>query len=187
MRINSPEEALEFVAMVRDKYPDARHSCYAWIYDGATRMQKYSDDGEPSGTAGMPMLSLLEKNGITDAVVVVTRYFGGILLGKGGLVRAYTESASEAIKAAIPVVLDEGIAYEISCDYSLSEKLLFVLKSKEWQVENIEYGVDVKITCVCPKNQADELIATVIDKSAGKSTPVKAGVRELNCGPANFT
>lgn len=178
-RVSSPEEAIQFVAKVRDQYPDARHSCYAWIYEGDTKMQKYSDDGEPSGTAGLPMLSLLTKNEITDAVVVVTRYFGGILLGKGGLVRAYTDAASEALKAAAPVTLSTGLAFEIRCDYSLSDKILFVLKTKGWNTENIEYAADVLITTVCAKEDKDELIKTITDLTAGRSIPKKVGEREL--------
>ena len=91
--VNSAKEAEDFVAKIRATYPDARHVCYAWKVSGETFMQKYSDDGEPSGTGGMPILNVLDKKEITNAVITVTRYFGGILLGKGGLVRAYSEAA----------------------------------------------------------------------------------------------
>ncbi len=178
-RIYSPEEAEEFVVEVRKTYPDARHSCYAWILDNNMHMQKYSDDGEPSGTAGLPILSVLEKGGITNSVIVVTRYFGGVLLGKGGLVRAYTDAAIEAIKDSGVIAVSKGIAFEIKVKYDMADKLLFAIKSQGWNVEDIIYAENVTIVCVCDYSDEENLKAFVIDKSSGRAEAIKCGEREL--------
>ena len=179
MRINSPEEALEFVSMVREKYPDARHSCYAWIFDGQMHMQKYSDDGEPSGTAGMPILNILEHNEISDSIIVVTRYFGGILLGKGGLVRAYTEAALEAVKDAGLIRITEGIAYRINIGYDLVDKITREFGLAGFTIEDTSYTSDVSLIAVCAMEDEERLIKTATECTAGRAVIVKEGKREL--------
>lgn len=178
-RIYSQEEAESFVAEVRSTYPDARHSCYAWILDTNMHMQKYSDDGEPSGTAGLPILSVLEKGGITNSVVVVTRYFGGVLLGKGGLVRAYTDAAIEAINNSGVVAVSKGIAFETVVKYDMADKMLFAIKSKGWSVEDIAYAENVTITSVVDHKDEEEFKAFIVDKSSGRALATKCGEREL--------
>lgn len=178
-RIYSPEEAEAFVAEVRGTYPDARHSCYAWILDNNMHMQKYSDDGEPSGTAGLPILSVLEKGGITNSVIVVTRYFGGVLLGKGGLVRAYTDAAIEAVKNSGVINVSKGIAFEVQLKYDMSDKMLFAIKNQGWNVEDIAYTENVTLTCVCDHKDEEAFKAFIIDKSQGRAMAVKCGEREL--------
>ena len=173
--VNTASEAESFVAKIRAKYPDARHVCYAWRISGVTFMQKYSDDGEPSGTAGMPILNVLEQKNITNAVVTVTRYFGGILLGKGGLVRAYTESASEAVRSSGLVSVTEGAEYEMSVGYDMSEKLIYVLNNAGWTVREPSYGASVELTVVCPKDKGEELVSFVTDKSSGRVKAEKTG------------
>ena len=144
VRIDTPEEANDFVRFQRSTYPDARHTIYAWKISGELNMQKYSDDGEPSGTAGMPVLSLLEHAGITNTAVAVTRYFGGILLGKGGLVRAYTESAKLALQDGHPSVYISGEETEITVPYSLSDRVMFELGNLPCEIRNTEYMQDVR-------------------------------------------
>lgn len=178
-RIFSPEEADAFVAAERKLYPDARHSCYAWILETGMNMSKYSDDGEPSGTAGMPILSLMQKQELTDCVVVVTRYFGGILLGKGGLVRAYTDAAKLAVEDAGLVKIDQGIAFDIRVGYDLSDKVISELTRREWQVEDTVYAADVTITTVCSASEEEALRKAITDKTAGRAQITKAGEREL--------
>lgn len=173
--VESAREAEEFVAKIRAKYPDARHVCYAWRVSGETFMQKYSDDGEPSGTGGMPILNVLDKKEITNGVITVTRYFGGILLGKGGLVRAYTDSAAEAVKASGLVSVTEGEIYSISMGYDMSEKLIYALTQAGWCVKNPEYGECVKVGVVCPAVKGEELQAFVKDRSFGRAEAVKEG------------
>ena len=107
--VKSEEEALEFIAKMKKKYWDATHNCSAFVIGEGARLQRCSDDGEPHGTAGVPVLDIIVKSGITDVVVVVTRYFGGILLGTGGLVRAYTKGASIALKAGNIITMQSCI------------------------------------------------------------------------------
>ena len=173
--VNTAQEAEAFVAKIRASYPDARHVCYAWRVSGETFMQKYSDDGEPSGTGGMPILNVLEKKDISNAVITVTRYFGGILLGKGGLVRAYTEAASEAAGKAGLVSVCEGAVYSMEAGYDMSEKLIYALTNAGWNVNEPEYGANVLIRVTCPHEKGEELVSFVEDKSFGRVKAVKEG------------
>lgn len=173
--VTSAAEAERFVSKIRQTYPDARHVCYAWRISDGTFMQKYSDDGEPSGTGGMPILNILTKKDISNAVITVTRYFGGILLGKGGLVRAYGEAAGLAAESSGLVRITEGEKYILPMGYDMAEKLIYALKTDGWCVEDPEYGEDVKVTVTCPKDRSDDLISLVEDRSFGRVTAVKAG------------
>ena len=173
--VNSAKEAEDFVAQIRATYPDARHVCYAWRVTGETFMQKYSDDGEPSGTGGMPILNVLDKKEISNAVITVTRYFGGVLLGKGGLVRAYTEAASEAVMASALVDVTEGEIYSMPTGYDQSEKLIYALNQAGWSVQEPVYGENVEIKVVCPAVKGEELQAFVTDRTNGRVEAVKIG------------
>ncbi len=166
--VTTPEEAISFVSEIRSRYPDARHNCYAWIINGDVVMQKYSDDGEPQGTAGMPILSCITKQNITNAAVVVTRYFGGVLLGKGGLVRAYSEAAAEAVRNAGIVELKDVISYSFRCDYSLSERVLYDIKAEGHRVDSIDYGADVGIEVTCLKERNEDFIELITNSGTGK-------------------
>ena len=173
--VRSAPEAEEFVAKIRAKYPDARHVCYAWRVSGETFMQKYSDDGEPSGTGGMPILNVLDKKEITNAVITVTRYFGGILLGKGGLVRAYTDAAASAVRSSGLVRLTDGEVYSMTAGYDMSEKLIYALTQAGWNVSDPVYKENVEIRVTCPSSKAEELKTFVSDKTFGRVEAVKAG------------
>ena len=147
--VSTEEEALAFIASVKARYPDARHHVYAYLLRENSK-NRYSDDHEPQGTAGMPVLDVIRKGGLTDAVIVVTRYFGGILLGAGGLVRAYTAAASGAIKEAglrtyrtyRPVML--GLSYT---DYN---KLLPELEKRGIRILDTEYAEGVTLSLSMP-------------------------------------
>lgn len=171
--VNSAEEAMEFVDEIRRKYPDARHNVYAWIVKGEVLMQKYSDDGEPSGTGGLPVLSVLTKNDITDAAVVVTRYFGGILLGKGGLIRAYTKAAALAVREANPMTLEMCIRFAVEVDYKMSEKLIYDIRTNDYLIENIEYGAGVIAYCLIPSYKGEEFVDFIVNRSNGRVEPIK--------------
>ena len=134
--VNSKEEAEQVLANVKKKYYDAKHNCYAYIVDN---IEKCSDDGEPSGTAGAPMLDLLKNNGLNNIIVVVTRYFGGTLLGTGGLVRAYTEAAVKAIELANIVQEEEGFEIEVVVDYQNLEKLKYYCNKNNIKIVKIDY------------------------------------------------
>lgn len=145
-------------------------------------MQKYSDDGEPSGTAGMPILSVLEKNGITDTAVAVTRYFGGVLLGKGGLVRAYTEAAVAAVKDSAPSEIITGELYKFPLEYKISDRVTFELTTAGFEITDTEYGENVVISVLTPAKDAERLLALMTEITSGKVTGEKAGSLEMNSG-----
>lgn len=181
-RISSPEEASALIDSQRQKYPDARHCCYAWILSGEMNMQKYSDDGEPSGTAGMPILSVITKNGITDTAITVTRYFGGVLLGKGGLVRAYTEAAVAALKDSAPSEIIEGELYKFPLEYKISDRVIFELGNAGFEITDTEYGEKVVISVLTPAKEAGRLLSLVTEISSGKVSGEKTGSLEMNSG-----
>ena len=156
--ITSPEEAAEYLAAERKKYPDARHLCYAWVTGGEASRQKSSDDGEPQGTAGQPLLELLTSNGFTDSLICVTRYFGGTLLGKGGLKRAYTDSGRQALSDGEPVELIPALRWREHCSYPLFEMLSRKASQSCWVLENIDYGQDVAFDITVPEEAESELV-----------------------------
>ena len=138
-RVETPEQAVEKINEVKAKYRDARHHCYAYIIREGNYM-RYSDDGEPQGTAGMPILEVLRHAGVTNVCCVVTRYFGGILLGTGGLARAYTKGAQIALEAAGLSQMDRYSLLLLSCPYNLLDAVQKVLPEHGASVEEIEYG-----------------------------------------------
>ena len=138
------EQAAAFLAEMRTKYWDARHNCYAYsLSHGA--LKRFSDDGEPHGTAGKPILDIIDGSGLTDITVVVTRYFGGVLLGTGGLVRAYSAAAREAVAAAERVRMTPCTVYKARCGYSELERLTKLITDCGGRVENTVYGADVEL------------------------------------------
>ncbi len=169
--VSSPAEAADFIAKERKTYPDARHVCYAWRTDGEAANQKSSDDGEPSGTAGQPLLALLTDNEINNAIICVTRYFGGILLGKGGLMRAYRESGLAALSNGNPVIMTPGRELKISCDYSFYEKLSRKAGLKGWTMENVGFGSEVSLSLILPEAEVKEAETFFADESCGKVVP----------------
>lgn len=139
--VETPQEAEDKIKQVKKKYYDAKHNCFAYITLNGNEMQKKcSDDGEPSGTAGAPMLEILEKQSIYNVVVIVTRYFGGILLGTGGLVRAYSDSLKEAIKKSTLVEQEPGYEAEIKLTYADFEKFKYYCNKNNINIINSEYS-----------------------------------------------
>lgn len=142
--VETVEEAEEKIKEVKKKYFDARHNCYAFsVYTKECIINRFSDDGEPSGTAGAPMLNILNSKGLTNILVVVTRYFGGILLGTGGLVRAYTGATQEALNKIIEIQKDLGLEAKIEVSYSDFEKFKYYLKQNEIKLINSEYSQNI--------------------------------------------
>ena len=163
--VESEEEARAFIAEMKKKYHDARHNCWCYIIkDGPER---YSDDGEPQGTAGIPMLEVFRREGITNFVCVVTRYFGGILLGAGGLLRAYTKSAKDALDAAGVSVVRRWVEMDIPCSYAQAERLKGEVLGLSGIVTDMEYAAGVTIKAMVPEEAAEELSARIFDVSAG--------------------
>ncbi|MBT1169901.1 YigZ family protein [Bifidobacterium sp. SO4] len=150
--VDSLDEALAFVASIREQHPKARHVAYAAVCGGADGRlsERMSDDGEPSGTAGKPILDVLKQSGTTDCVIAVTRYFGGILLGSGGLVRAYSSAASMALKTARVARIMTARRYRIRLDYPQLARFQQILAQLDGRQEDEEYAADIRLTAVIP-------------------------------------
>ena len=146
IKVESQEEAEEHIKKIKKKYYDARHNCVAYrVIEDEQVVEKSSDDGEPSGTAGGPMLNILQKNNLGNILVMVTRYFGGILLGTGGLVRAYSDATLDAIDAAEKVEICVGIEAEIELDYNNLESFKYYCKKNNISIKDYDYSE--KIIC----------------------------------------
>ena len=142
--VETVEEAENIIRETRKKYFDARHNCIAYrVLENGQIIEKASDDGEPSGTAGAPMLNILQKNEFANVLIIVTRYFGGILLGTGGLVRAYSDSLLKAIEKSKKILKCLGQQYEIRIDYSEFENFKYYCKKNNIYIEKLEYGEDI--------------------------------------------
>ncbi len=164
--VESVEDAEEKIKEVKKTYFDARHNCYAFsIYTKDGIINRFSDDGEPSGTAGAPMLNILNSKGLTNILVIVTRYFGGILLGTGGLVRAYTGATQEALNKIVEIEKDIGLETKIEVSYSDFEKFKYYLKQNEIKLLNSEYS---------------ENIVSIIEITEEKLDKIKINRNELN-------
>ena len=147
IKITDEQDAKEKLNQIRKEYSDARHNCYAYIvYDNETKtkIEKSSDDREPSGTAGIPMLTLLQKNNLVNVLIVVTRYFGGILLGTGGLVRAYTDSSKQALEVAKIIELQYGEIIEYCIEYDEFEYFKYICEKNNIEIINTEYSNNIK-------------------------------------------
>lgn len=161
------QEATEFIARMRKKYWDARHNVYAFsLRQNGTK--RFSDDGEPHSTAGLPVMETINHSGITDIAVVVTRYFGGILLGTGGLVRAYSEVARLALDSAETETILPAKQFEISCDYSDYDPLLKILESFETKILSSDFADKVLISVAVKAELFDALKEKCTDQFCGK-------------------
>ena len=162
--VETEEAALEKIQEMKKKHYDATHNCWAYIIkDGAVR---FSDDGEPGGTAGMPMLQVLQREGLYNVVCVVTRYFGGILLGAGGLVRAYTKGAKIAVDAAGKSMKRVWSVLYVPCPYSWYERVKLTVESFGGIIRSTEFGADVELEILVPEAQAQPFLDKLTDMSA---------------------
>ena len=160
--IKSVEEAEEKIKNINKKYFDARHNCYAYsVFTEDGIVNRFSDNGEPSGTAGSPMLNIINSKELTHILVIVTRYFGGILLGTGGLVRAYSEATQKALENASEISMDIGVNSKIVTIYSDLEKLKYYLKQKDIEITKINYLENIEVYIDITKKLYENLI---IDK-----------------------
>ena len=152
--IESKEEAENVIKEYKKKYYDARHNCYAYrVLNQDEIYEKSSDDGEPSGTAGAPMLNLLQKNDLCNVIIIVTRYFGGILLGTGGLVRAYSGATTGAIDNCKKARIQKGTGYQIEVDYSNYQALQYYCNKNKINIKNSEYNENI----ICTLEMSDSI------------------------------
>ncbi|MDY5436163.1 YigZ family protein [Peptostreptococcus porci] len=161
--VQTEEEARMFVEEIKQKYKDATHNVWAYTIGQSMNIQRYSDDGEPQGTAGIPTLELIKKEDLRNVVVVVTRYFGGIKLGAGGLVRAYTKGAKLGLDAAKIVEKRPFISVEIEIEYTLLGKIQNELSNNNYFVKEIEYADKVKINVFCESEKTEGLNKMILE------------------------
>ena len=174
--VKTAEEAMEFVKQKKKEHADATHNVYAYLLEGG-RVAKYSDDGEPQGTAGMPVLDTIRKSDVDGVCVVVTRYFGGILLGAGGLVRAYAHGAKIALEAANIITYERYEVFSLRCGYSEYQKLLPILNSFGAVIDDTIFEADVKIVFATKHGVSDTLMPKISEMTYGKYLPEKEGER----------
>ncbi|MCI5732402.1 MAG: YigZ family protein [Eubacterium sp.] len=167
--VKTEEEALEKITAMRKKYYDARHNCFAYIIGENRETERCSDDGEPSGTAGRPMLDVLEGMGVHDVVAVVTRYFGGTLLGTGGLVRAYSAAMKEGLADCVLLSQKTGYRLQILTDYNDVGKLQYLSRTRQLHELSCEYADDVRMELLVPETEIDAVETEITEKTSGKA------------------
>lgn len=172
--VSSQEEAQGFIAEIKQKHWDARHNCSAYILrEGG--IKRFSDDGEPQGTAGMPILDVLEKNEVEDVCVVITRYFGGILLGAGGLVRAYSHSATLALEAGEVITMTSCVECSVVCDYTLYGRMPALIAEHGGQESGSDFTDIVTVNFILPEDELPAFEAQLTEYSSGKCTVTVTG------------
>ena len=171
--VETEDEARAFIAEMKKKYHDARHNCWCYIIkDGPER---YSDDGEPQGTAGIPMLEVFRREGVCNVVCVVTRYFGGVLLGAGGLVRAYTKGAKIAIDAAGKSMKRVWTVLYVPCPYTYYERVKLEIENFGGILRNTEFGAEVDLEILLPEAQVAPFMERLTDMTAGTVEGMETG------------
>lgn len=168
--VKNEDEALEIIKQKKKEYSDATHNVYAYII--GDNVSRYSDDNEPQGTAGMPVLNAIRMSGITDVLVVVTRYFGGILLGAGGLVRAYSTAASMALEAGGISIFEDYSVYSIHCSYSDYGKIIIELNNHEAIIDNTDFSDTVKIDFAIKSDVSYNFVECINDAFNGRIVPI---------------
>lgn len=172
--VESEEEARTYIEQMKKKYHDARHNCWCYrLKEGG--VERYSDDGEPQGTAGQPMLGVFQKEGVTNVVCVVTRYFGGVLLGAGGLVRAYTQSAKDTLDAAGISVVRRWVEVTAVCPYNLFDRMKLEVEAAGGVLGESEYAADVTVHALLPEHAVDGFSARVVELTAGAAQAEAVG------------
>ena len=167
-KVETEQEAAAFIEEMKKKYWDARHNCSAFVIGSRGQLTRCSDDGEPSGTAGRPMLEVLLSEEIRNVAVVVTRYFGGTLLGTGGLVRAYTQAVKAGLAECVTGVMRQGLEICLQTDYNGVGKVLYILGEQGLEPVDSQYGQEVRLTIRIPKDQAERLQKELVEATCGR-------------------
>nr|WP_308550907.1 YigZ family protein [uncultured Peptostreptococcus sp.] len=167
--VETEEEARSFIDEIRAKHKDATHNVWAYVIGQNMNIQRYSDDREPQGTAGIPTLEVIKKEGLCNVVVVATRYFGGIKLGAGGLVRAYTKTAKIGLEAGQIVEKMPFVEVSVGLDYTLLGKAQNELANRDYHVKDIEYTDSVNIIINCDKERVEDLKALFTELTSGQA------------------
>lgn len=167
-QVSTEEEAVAFIDEMKKKYYDARHNCSAFVIGSKGELTRSSDDGEPSGTAGRPMLEVLTGSGIRNVAVVVTRYFGGVLLGTGGLVRAYSGAVKMALEQCETITRRFGVQLMIRTDYNGVGKIQYLLGSRNVVIQDSVYAADVEMTVLVPIEEYEKLCKELVEATNGR-------------------
>jgi uncharacterized YigZ family protein len=178
-RTESEAEALAYMKEMREKHWDAAHNVYAYSIRHENGISRYSDDGEPSGTGGIPVLRVFEGGGIKDYCCIVTRYFGGVLLGTGGLVRAYSKAAKLALENAGILRMDQWDIIEISCTYAQYERINRLISDYGGQIRSSEYGAGVEITALLPSTETEGFLLKLSELTSGTAKGVISGTEYM--------
>ncbi|GAA0428362.1 MAG: YigZ family protein [Bacillota bacterium] len=181
-RVETEEAAQSFIQEIKKKHHDATHNCSAYLVGEHDQIQKANDDGEPSGTAGVPILEVLKKQHLKDTVVVVTRYFGGIKLGAGGLIRAYGSTTSQAIKTTGVVKRQRMQGFSVTVDYTQSGKLEHEIRRSKYRLEGINYSDKVEFVVFVEIGQEEEFKETIVDLTSDQAvmTPTNTIYMEID-------
>ena len=177
--VSTGEEAVAFIEEIKSKHWDATHNVYAYIIE-KDNIVRYSDDGEPQGTAGIPALDVLKKEELTNLCVIATRYFGGIMLGAGGLVRAYSHTAKIAVEAAHIIQMKECAVCSCKCDYNFYGRLSPLLFSFGAALIDTDFSENVTVSFSIPLDEFEKLNAEIIDRSNGKFKAIQTGIEFLS-------
>ena len=161
--VKTEEEALKFIEEIKKKYWDARHNCFAYVIGERGQLQRCSDDGEPNGTAGKPMLDVLLGNELRNVAVVVTRYFGGTLLGTGGLVRAYSQAVKAGLQASVVITKILGVKLHIETDYTTFGKIQYILAQRELKILDTVYTDKVELEVLLPKTELEQVMHAITE------------------------
>ena len=167
--VASEEEFAAFMEQVRKRYWDVKHHCFAYVLGENAQISRCSDDGEPSGTAGRPILDVLLSSGVRNACIIVSRYFGGVLLGTGGLVRAYGQAAKEGLAASVVADVYTGRRIEVDCDYSLMGKIQYIAAQEEIRNTDTVYADRVALTYMVREEQADRFVAKITEATSAQA------------------
>lgn len=176
--VENEEQAIMFIDSIKKEFKDATHNCYAYVIGENKNIQRYSDDGEPSGTAGMPILNVINQENLVNVAVVVTRYFGGVLLGAGGLVRAYTKGCKIGLESGI--IVDKNLYYDVSfgLDYTLLGKMDNELLKNNFIVKDKIYSDCVTLKLIVKEEETEKVVALINEVTSGRA--------EINIGQSSY-
>ena len=175
--VSSEDEAREIIAACKKQYHDARHNCWCYLLRDGT--ERYSDDGEPQGTAGQPMLNVFQRENVENVVCIVTRYFGGILLGAGGLTRAYAKAAKDALDKAGKARMQPFSVLLLECPYPMFERIKLLIEGHEGRIESSDYGAAVTLTFLLPVQKTADFSAALTELSGGQMSAEEVEQRFL--------
>lgn len=171
--VQSEEQAVSYINEVKKKYWDARHNCYAYVLGEDAGFQRFSDDGEPQGTAGKPILDIIMKSGIYNCLIIVTRYFGGTLLGTGGLIRAYQAASKEGLEHSTVLSVSDGVLAQIDADYNSIGKIQYICLEMHIDILKTEYTENVYMEMIVQAENYGQFVQKITDAFSGKISVVK--------------